>query len=82
MKVSKNSRVLFAWRLPMIHFAVLFCLYQQAKGLEKKYAKKDPSEVPSYVRMIRSAKAWKQAYWERMCDLRYKDEGQDGDKRE
>jgi hypothetical protein len=52
MKVSKNARVLYSWRLPIMHALVLFCLYQQAQSLDKKYSKREADDVPSYVKAI------------------------------
>ena len=34
---TKNGRVVYAWRKPVMHFAILFCLYHQALFFEKKY---------------------------------------------
>lgn len=72
---SKNSRVVYAYRKPVIHAMVLFCLYQQAKVLDKKYKNvTDEKDIPTYVRALREGKKWKQQYWEKMCDLKKKEE--------
>ena len=65
---TKNGRVVFAWRLPVMHFFVLFCLYKQAQFTDKKRYE----VIPTHVQWIRQAKQWKQSYWEEICDLKNK----------
>lgn len=79
---SKNARVVYAWRLPVIHFFVLFCLYRQALFMEQKY--KDYQNPPVYIGWIKRVKfilrvklklqirEMKQRYWETMVDLKRK----------
>lgn len=49
-KLSKNSRIVFAYRLPVMHCMVAFCLIKQVQWLERKYSK-EPVK-PWYVEYI------------------------------
>ena len=68
--MSKNARIIYAWRLPIMHAVVLFCLVQQMKSIDRGHIEENP---PGYVKAIRDFKSAKNAYWERMCDLRKRD---------
>jgi len=69
---TKNGRVVYAWRKPITHFAILFCIYHQTLFFEKKY--KNVEEKPRWVKWMGEARLWKKWYWERMCDLKRKEE--------
>ena len=65
---TRNGKVLYAWRIPIMHFFVAFCLYQQALSLDRKH--RDKENIPAYIRWIRSGRESKQRYWEMICDLK------------
>lgn len=66
---SKNARVIYAYRKPVMHFFVCFCIYQQFKSLDHR-CKED---APLFIRWLREAHKVKQTYWEKMCDLKRKE---------
>jgi hypothetical protein len=39
MTPGKNARVIYAWRAPVMHFFILFCLYKQFNHYLSKHEK-------------------------------------------
>lgn len=67
--MSKNARIVYAWRLPVMHALLLFCLVKQAQALDKQHRVNPPGYIVAYRRL----REGKTALWERMCDLRRKE---------
>jgi hypothetical protein len=65
-----NGRIVYAWRRPVMHFFVIFCLYHQALFFENKY--KNREDKPQWISWFQSAREWRLWYWEKMCDLKRK----------
>lgn len=68
--MSKNARIVYAWRVPVMHAVLLFCLVKQAQALDRRHI---GSEVPGYILAYRSLRDAKTAFWETICDLRRKE---------
>ena len=50
-RATKNSRILQAWRTPIMHGAILFCFYHQMKSFENKHKlNKNPPLTIKYMR--------------------------------